>query len=53
MQADIREFRYPQTEHPVLENVTFTLEPGQMLGFAARPGPAKARFCRCSSAISM
>lgn len=33
--ADIRAFIYPQTEHPVLENVSFTLRPGQMLGIVA------------------
>lgn len=42
VQADIREFRYPQTEHPVLENVTFTLEPGQMLGICGPTGSGKS-----------
>ncbi len=30
--AAIREFCYPQTTHPALENVNFRLKPGQMLG---------------------
>ena len=34
----IREFRYPQTAHPVLENVNFQLKPGQMLGICGPTG---------------
>ncbi|MCP6745207.1 ATP-binding cassette domain-containing protein, partial [Klebsiella pneumoniae] len=40
--ADIRVFIYPQTEHPVLENVSFTLRPGQMLGICGPTGSGKS-----------
>ena len=53
MNVDIRTFVYPQTEHPVLENVSFTLQPGQMLGSVARRDPVKVPFFRCSSVTLM
>ncbi len=28
---NIRQFTYPQTDHPALENVNFALKPGQMV----------------------
>lgn len=42
LKADIRVFIYPQTEHPVLENVSFTLRPGQMLGICGPTGSGKS-----------
>ncbi|BBS36064.1 SmdA family multidrug ABC transporter permease/ATP-binding protein [Enterobacter sp. LM3] len=42
MKADIREFTYPHTEHPVIENVNFTLSPGQMLGICGPTGSGKS-----------
>ena len=33
----VREFIYPQANKSSLEKVNFTLQPGQMLGFAGRP----------------
>jgi ATP-binding cassette subfamily B multidrug efflux pump len=42
MKADIGLFAYPQTEHPVLENVNFTLQPGQMLGVCGPTGSGKS-----------
>ncbi len=42
MKVDIRQFVYPQTEHPVLENVSFTLQPGQMLGICGPTGSGKS-----------
>ncbi|MFX4315035.1 ATP-binding cassette domain-containing protein, partial [Enterobacter sp. 63] len=42
MKADIGSFSYPQTEHPVLENVNFTLQPGQMLGVCGPTGSGKS-----------
>ena len=42
MNVDIRTFVYPQTEHPVLENVSFTLQPGQMLGICGPTGSGKS-----------
>ena len=42
MNVDVRKFVYPQTEHPVLENVSFTLRPGQMLGICGPTGSGKS-----------
>lgn len=42
----IREFCYPQTTHPALENVNFQLKPGQMLGICGLPARGKVRCCR-------
>ena len=38
----IREFCYPQTTHPALENVNFQLKPGQMLGICGPTGSGKS-----------
>ncbi|ENL7328622.1 SmdA family multidrug ABC transporter permease/ATP-binding protein [Escherichia albertii] len=38
----IRQFTYPQTHHPVLENVNFVLKPGQMLGICGPTGSGKS-----------
>lgn len=40
--VDVRQFVYPQTAHPVLENVSFTLQPGQMLGICGPTGAGKS-----------
>ncbi|ONF79543.1 hypothetical protein BXA16_12070 [Salmonella enterica subsp. enterica serovar Typhimurium] len=40
--AAIREFCYPQTTHPALENVNFRLKPGQMLGICGPTGAGKS-----------
>jgi ATP-binding cassette subfamily B multidrug efflux pump len=42
MTVDVRQFIYPHTEHPVLENVSFTLQPGQMLGICGPTGSGKS-----------
>ena len=42
MNVDVRKFVYPQTEHTVLENVSFTLKPGQMLGICGPTGAGKS-----------
>ena len=38
----IREFCYPQTTHPALENVNFQLKPGEMLGICGPTGAGKS-----------
>jgi ATP-binding cassette subfamily B multidrug efflux pump len=50
MKVDVRKFIYPQTEHPVLENVNLRFSRARCWASAARRAPAKAPFCRCSSA---
>lgn len=38
----IHQFTYPQTHHPVLDNVNFALKPGQMLGICGPTGSGKS-----------
>lgn len=38
----VESFRYPQTDHAVLENVHFSLQPGQMLGICGPTGAGKS-----------
>ncbi|QMM76297.1 SmdA family multidrug ABC transporter permease/ATP-binding protein [Escherichia coli] len=42
LDVNIRQFTYPQTDHPVLENVNFALKPGQMLGICGPTGSGKS-----------
>lgn len=42
VQANIRTFHYPQTAQPTLENVSFTLKPGGMLGLCGPTGAGKS-----------
>lgn len=42
VQANIRAFHYPQTTQPTLENVSFILEPGGMLGLCGPTGAGKS-----------
>lgn len=52
LDVNIRQFTYPQTDHPALENVNFALKPGQMLGICGPTGSGKVPCCRSSSVIS-
>ena len=40
--ANIQAFHYPQTARPTLENVSFTLKPGEMLGLCGPTGAGKS-----------
>lgn len=42
VQVNIRAFHYPQTAKPTLENVSFTLKPGGMLGLCGPTGAGKS-----------
>ncbi|HFZ8993877.1 TPA: SmdA family multidrug ABC transporter permease/ATP-binding protein [Citrobacter freundii] len=42
LKVAIDEFRYPQTAHPVLENIHFQLKPGRMLGICGPTGAGKS-----------
>ena len=42
VQANVRAFHYPQTAQPTLENVSFTLKPGGMLGLCGPTGAGKS-----------
>ena len=42
LDVNIRQFTYPQTDHPALENVNYSLEPGQMLGICGPTGSGKS-----------
>jgi len=42
LQANIRAFHYPQTAKPTLENVSFALKPGGMLGLCGPTGAGKS-----------
>ncbi|EOW6742368.1 SmdA family multidrug ABC transporter permease/ATP-binding protein [Cronobacter dublinensis] len=41
LKVAIREFRYPQAARPTLQNIQFSLKPGQMLGLCGPTGAGK------------
>ena len=42
LEARITDFHYPETVHPSLTDVTFSLQPGQMLGLCGPTGSGKS-----------
>ncbi|WMY73489.1 SmdA family multidrug ABC transporter permease/ATP-binding protein [Buttiauxella selenatireducens] len=42
VEVNIQAFHYPQTVRPTLENVSFTLKPGEMLGLCGPTGAGKS-----------
>ncbi|MDC9604881.1 SmdA family multidrug ABC transporter permease/ATP-binding protein [Xenorhabdus griffiniae] len=42
LQANINVFTYPKSDKPVLENIHFQLEPGQLLGLCGSTGAGKS-----------
>jgi ATP-binding cassette subfamily B multidrug efflux pump len=42
LQMDVKAFHYPETSEPTLENIAFTLAPGQMLGLCGPTGSGKS-----------
>lgn len=42
VETNIQAFHYPQTARPTLENVSFTLKPGEMLGLCGPTGAGKS-----------
>ncbi len=42
LQMDVKAFHYPETAEPTLENIAFTLAPGQMLGLCGPTGSGKS-----------
>jgi ATP-binding cassette subfamily B multidrug efflux pump len=42
LRMDVKAFHYPETAEPTLENIAFTLAPGQMLGLCGPTGSGKS-----------
>lgn len=51
LQVDLAEFRYPDADHPTLQDISFHLQAGQTLGIVGRTGSGKTTLVNLLSRI--